>query len=91
MPLSEAVFWLQMKVFWGKMRSIDRLLRGSDEGCISKIYAKLKNFGKNFIIADFSPSVIPAQAGIHKKGIYFAVDSRLRGNDGVVKLFNRQL
>ena len=41
----------------------------------------------------FSPgqAVIPAQAGIHKKGIYFAVDSRLRGNDGVVKLFNRQL
>ena len=41
--------------------------------------ARYRFFRKNFIIADFSPSVIPAQAGIHKKGIYFAVDSRRRG------------
>ena len=57
-----------------------------------KIRKKFHNY-RFFPVSRFSPgqAVIPAQAGIHKKGIYFAVDSRLRGNDGVVKLFNRQL
>ena len=35
------------------------LAKARDGGCISKIYAKLKNFGDFFIIADFPCLPVP--------------------------------